>query len=467
MSATTTASNVLLVHWHDLGRHLELYGASGPRSPHLEALAAQGFLFSNAHAAAPLCSPSRGALLTGRYPHDNGIVGLAHHGFAYRDGVQTLPGILRDSGWRTALIGMQHESVAPSTLGYDDVDVTDSDCDYVVDRAIEWLDEVAAQRESGSRQPFLLNAGFFEVHRPYPADRYPPGDPTAFDVPAYLPDTPAVRGDLASFHSSIDIADAATGRLVSHVDAAGFGDDTWIVFFTDHGEAFPGAKSTLYGRGTGISFIVRPPASLRVEPATYDGLFSGVDLVPTLLDALGVEIPEQVQGVSHAAALTGGTLDEPVRAEVFTEKDYHDSYDPIRAVRTRDYSYIENYAPRAALELPLDIADSESGRALDDAHTRPRPAVELYALAADPDERANLADDPTYAQVRAELARRLHRWRRETGDVLVSDEQGSAIAEEFMASYLVTLAQRDDTIPRSPRGADRSYVDDVTAQVAG
>ncbi|NMO03921.1 sulfatase [Gordonia sp. TBRC 11910] len=463
MSSTTAGSNVLLVHWHDLGRHLELYGASGALSPSLEKLAAQGFLFANAHAAAPLCSPSRGALLTGRYPHDNGIVGLAHHGFAYREGVQTLPAILRDAGWRTALIGMQHESTAPRSLGYDDVDVADSDCDYVVDRAVEWLDARSAERLAGDSTPFLLNAGFFEVHRPYPADRYPPVDPNSFDVPSYLPDTPQVRGDLASFHSSISIADAATGRLVEHLDASGLGEDTWVVFFTDHGEAFPGAKSTLYARGTGISFIVRPPQSVRAASRVYDGLFAGVDLVPTLLDALGVAIPEAVQGVSHAAALLDGA-GEPVRDEVFTEKDYHDSYDPIRAIRTRHYSYIENFAPRAALELPLDIADSDSGRALDDAHTRPRPAVELYALDLDPDERVNLADDPTYAQVRAELARRLQRWRETTGDVVVPDEQGSAVAADFMTRYLATLSEREAPIPRSPRGADRSYVDEVTAQ---
>ncbi|MFW0788656.1 sulfatase [Gordonia sp. CPCC 205333] len=464
--SSTARNNVVLVHWHDLGRHLEVYGASGAVSPNLEALAAQGFLFANAHAASPLCSPSRGALLTGRYPHDNGIVGLAHHGFAYRDGVQTLPAILRDAGWRTALIGMQHESTAPGSLGYDDVDVADSDCDYVVDRAVEWLDARAAERDAGGTVPFLLNAGFFEVHRPYPAHRYPPGDPDAFDVPSYLPDTPEVRGDLASFHSSINIADAATGRLAEHIDASGFGEDTWIVFFTDHGEAFPGAKSTLYARGTGISFIVRPPKSLRVATGAYDGLFSGVDLVPTLLDALGVEIPEEIQGLSHAAVLTGSVPSVPVREVVFTEKDYHDTYDPIRAVRTRDYSYIENFAPRAALELPLDIADSDSGRALDDAHTRPRPAVELYALAQDPDERNNLADDPAYAQLRAELARRLQSWRANTGDVVASDEQGSARADEFMARYRATLAERTDTIPRSPRGADRNYVDDVVSGAA-
>ncbi|GAB17892.1 putative sulfatase [Gordonia effusa NBRC 100432] len=457
--SSPAGNNVVLVHWHDLGRHLELYGASGAVSPNLEALAAQGFLFANAHAASPLCSPSRGALLTGRYPHDNGIVGLAHHGFGYRDGVQTLPAILRDAGWRTSLIGMQHESTAPGTLGYDDVDVADSDCDYVVDRAVEWLDARAAERAAGQGRPFLLNAGFFEVHRPYPADRYPPGDPDSFDVPSYLPDTPEVRGDLASFHSSINVADAATGRLVDHIDATGFGENTWIVFFTDHGEAFPGAKSTLYARGTGISFIVRPPTSLRVAPGAYDGLFSGVDLVPTILDALGVDIPAQVQGLSHAAVLIGEVVNTPVREVVFTEKDYHDSYDPIRAVRTEHYSYIENFAPRAALELPLDIADSESGRALDDAHTRPRPAVELYALADDPDEQNNLADDPVYAQVRAELARRLDSWRTATGDIVASDEQGTARAEAFMASYRAKLAERADTIPRSPRGADRDYVD--------
>ena len=157
---------------------------TGVVSPALDRLAAQGILFTDAHATAPLCSPARGSLFTGQYPHRNGLIGLAHHGFAYHPGVQTLPSLLADGGYRTVLIGMQHESTDPTTLGFDTVDVSESRCDYVTDEAIGWL-----EREGVTDQPFFLTAGFFETHRPYPDDEYDHADPNAIGVPDFLPDT--------------------------------------------------------------------------------------------------------------------------------------------------------------------------------------------------------------------------------------------------------------------------------------
>ncbi|WP_345713257.1 sulfatase [Kineococcus glutinatus] len=442
--------DVLLVHWHDLGRHLACYGASGAHSPALDALAAEGVLFTAAHATAPLCSPARGSLFTGRYPHSNGLLALAHHGFEYHDDVRTLPQLLGEAGWYTALFGMQHETARPERLGFADFDVTDSRCDWVVGQSQDWLRRTAGT--GADRRPFLLTAGFFETHRPYPAEDYPPGDPATFEVPAYLPDTPEVREDLAGFHSSIQVADAAVGRLLDTLEVLGLDETTWVVFVTDHGEAFPGAKSTLYDAGTGIACIVRPPRRRRVAPHAYPGLFSGVDLVPTLLELLGVAVPEEVEGVSHAAALTAPGADvPPARTEVFTEKTFHDSYDPIRAVRTATHSYIENYAPRPRLDLPLDIAASPSGAALGEDAAAPRSPRELYDLRADPLERENLADRPEVAHVQQDLAARLHAWREATGDVLPTLEEGEAFATRMLATYLEQLGMP----PREPLASQR------------
>lgn len=288
--------NVLFVHWHDLGRYLGVYGHADVHSPRLDELAAEGILFTRAHATAPLCSPSRGSLFTGRYPQSNGLVGLAHHGWEYRDGVRTLPALLSESGWHTALFGMQHETSQPERLGFDEYDVSNSYCEYVVDRAAAWL-------RAAPRQPFLLTAGFFETHRPYPHDRYAPADPASVRVPDYLPDTPAVRQDLADFYGSISVADAAVGELLDVLDETGLAANTWVIFLTDHGAALPRAKSTLYEAGTGIALIVRPPRGRPMSAGVYDELFSGVDLLPTLLEFLGVDIPADVEGLSHAGNL--------------------------------------------------------------------------------------------------------------------------------------------------------------------
>ncbi len=215
--------NVLIIHWHDLGRYLGAYGHHDVSSPRLDELAAEGILFTRAHATAPLCSPSRGSLFTGRYPQSNGLVGLAHHGWEYRAGVRTLPQILSESGWHTALFGMQHETSYPARLGFDEYDVSNSYCEYVVEHARRWLTEPP-------EKPFLLTAGFFETHRPYPRDRYEPADATGVDVPGYLPDTAEVRQDLAEFYGSISVADAAVGRLLDTLSATGLDRTTWVVF---------------------------------------------------------------------------------------------------------------------------------------------------------------------------------------------------------------------------------------------
>lgn len=113
-------NNVLIVHCHDLGRYLGVYGHPDVSNPRLDQLAAEGILFTRAQATAPLCSPSRGSLFTGRCPHSNGLVGLAHHGWEYRADVRTLPQILSESGYHTALFGMQHETSYPARLGFDE-----------------------------------------------------------------------------------------------------------------------------------------------------------------------------------------------------------------------------------------------------------------------------------------------------------------------------------------------------------
>lgn len=449
--------NLLIVHWHDLGRYLGAYGHTDVSSPRLDQLAREGVLFTRAHATAPLCSPSRGSLFTGRYPQSNGLVGLAHHGWEYRAGVCTLPQILSESGWHTALFGMQHETSFPDRLGFDEFDVSNSYCEYVVEQATRWLTDPP-------ERPFLLTAGFFETHRPYPRDRYEPADADAVSVPAYLPDTDEVREDLAEFYGSIAVADAKVGKLLDALSGSGLDDNTWVVFMTDHGPALPRAKSTLYDAGTGIAMIIRPPRAAGIAPHRYEELFSGVDLLPTLLDLLGVPVPDEVEGLSHADNLKSANNSEEVRTAVYTAKTYHDSFDPIRAVRTKEYSYIENYAARPLLDLPWDIADSPPGRILAPDVLAPRPGRELYDLVADPGEANNLLgpdacpDTADKAEaIASELALLLNAWRQETNDVIPSDFAGTRISERYTETYLAIHGR--PATSRSAIAAERGIED--------
>ena len=453
--------NVLLVHWHDLGRYLGAYGHDDVDSPRLDQLAADGILFTRAHATAPLCSPSRGSLFTGRYPQSNGLVGLAHHGWEYRAGVRTLPHLLGESGWHTALFGMQHETSFPNRLGFDEYDVSNSFCEYVIERTAQWL------RDAPST-PFLLTAGFFETHRPYPRERYEPADADTVNLPDYLPDLPDVREDLADFYGSIAVADAAVGQLLDTLAETGLDESTWVVFMTDHGPALPRAKSTLYDAGTGIAMIMRPPRRFAAQGRVYDDLFSGVDLVPTLLGVLGLPVPDDVDGLSHAQNVLAGLADgepvraSPVRAAVYTTKTYHDSFDPIRAIRTKEFSYIENYATRPLLDLPLDIEESAPGRAVAPLITAPRPGRELYDLRTDPTEQDNLltgsaSDD--HESVANDMAMLLNDWREKTNDVIPSEFAGTRISARYTETYMHIKGIRLPS--RSALAPERGIADQV------
>ena len=453
-------SNVLLVHWHDLGRYLGVYHHPDVSSPRLDRLATEGFLFTRAHATSPLCSPSRGSLFTGRYPQSNGLIGLAHHGWEYHPEVRTLPQILSEYGWYSALFGMQHETSYPQRLGFDEFDVSNSYCDYVVAKAQQWLRDSAP--DLGGR-PFLVTAGFFETHRPFPHERYQPADPETVTAPDYLPDTAPVRQDLADFYGAIQTADAAVGRLLDTLADTGLDANTWVVFVTDHGPPFPRAKSTLYDAGTGIALIIRPPTGLGLAPRVYDELFSGVDLVPTLLELLGVDVPADVEGLSHTGTLRAAQNHRnPVRDHVFTTKTYHDSFDPIRAIRTMDYSYLENYVPRPLLDLPWDIQESPSGQAIAPFITAPRPERELYDLRVDPTETNNLlAGDSaeTTQEIATDLAVRLHDWRQRTNDVIPSEFAGTRIAARYTETYLKIHSIAASS--RSAIAADRGITDQI------
>ncbi|RCK70080.1 sulfatase [Desertihabitans brevis] len=401
--------NFLLVHCHDLGTELGAYGRPGVQSPSLDALAATAWRFDNAFCTAPQCSPSRGSLFTGRYPHANGLMGLAHLGWEYHPDERTLPDLLRPAGYRSALVGLQHESADATTLGFDEVDSPEPKlgADEVAARASAWL---AVPR----REPFLLTVGLTEAHRPF---THPPLEDEPAAVPAYLPDHPGTREDLAAFHGSVKVADAAVGAVLDALDRSPHADSTWVVFTTDHGPAFPRAKGTLYDPGLRVALLVRPPRRSRSAGGVVERAVSLVDFVPTVLELAGLAVPSRVQGRSFAPLLRGEPM---VPAEVvYAEKTSHRGYDPMRCVRALGFKYIRSYEPRPRLVLPTDIEASPTRRGMGEEHLRPRDAEELYDLESDPDEQCNLASDPAYAMIRSRLGAALERWQRATGDPLL------------------------------------------------
>lgn len=403
-----TPPNVLYVHSHDTGRWVQPYGHQVP-TPNIQHLADQGVLFRNAFSAAPVCSGSRAALLTGQWCHVNGMMGLAHRGWSLHDYRHHWVHTLRPAGYTSALIGEQHISADPHVIGYDEVvDVPSNLAAEVTPRAIELIASLP--------EPWFLSVGFFETHRTY-AVPTSVRDTLYSRPPAHLPDTPETREDMAAFKASVRSLDQGIGAVLNAVERRGATDRTLVVCTTDHGLANPRSKCTLTDRGTGVMLLVRGPGGF-TGGRVVDSMVTHLDVYPTLCDVAGVEHPDFLQGRS-LVPLVAGEVDR-LHDEVFTEVTYHAAYEPQRAVRTDRWKYIRHLHdhPHPVLPNTDDSAAKDALLAAGWADTV-IPREQLFDLALDPEEAVNLADDQAHADVVGDLRSRLERWQRETNDPIL------------------------------------------------
>ena len=402
--------NILWIAVHDLGTRLGCYGYDSVKSPNLDKLAETGVRFTKSFAAAPFCSPSRGAMITGNYPHVNGLMGNVNLGWNWDPTNLTIAKALGAVGYETFLMGYQHE--APNDrldlLGFQQAESAGGRCKKVAPRVAEFLKERA-----GNSQPFYLRSGFFEVHRP--CDKYKPEDPAAMSMPSWLADTPGAREDLAQYDGCIRDMDTAVGEILNALDEAGLADNTLVLFTTDHGSPFPRAKSTLYDAGINTTLLMRWPRGFE-GGRVLDEMISNVDYFPTVLEAAGAKIPQDIQGRSFLPLLLN-TPYEP-REEHFSGSSVYDN-DVKRALRTNRYKYIHNLHPGPELML-ADAEGSLTRRDLGNDHLAPRTEFELYDLQSDPLEKKNLAGRPEYAEIEGRLAQRLREIRAQTRDPYLS-----------------------------------------------
>jgi N-sulfoglucosamine sulfohydrolase len=421
-------TNVLFITCHDLGRHLGCYGHPTVASPAFDGLAASGVKFEQAFATAPQCSPSRAALHTGRYPHATGVLGLAHAPFDWQlpPHERHIAAILKEQGFATALVGMQHLVArdAASRLGYEHV------------RPIAPVPDVAASAVQLMRElsvgdrPFYLEVGFEEPHRPYDFGGAQPDDGFGVEIPGYLPDCPEARQDFAAFQGAIRAMDAGVGRLLDGLRELGLEENTWVIFTTDHGAAMPRAKGTLYDPGIEVALLMRWPENGLIGGRSYREMLSNVDLVPTMLDGLGLPLPPNVHGESFWPLLKGAPY--LPRADIFAEKTFHTAYEPMRAVRTATHKYIVNFEVSTAVDVPADVRMSPIYPRLTPEFSRERAHIELYALTMDPWEQINFAGQPDIIEVETTLRHRLLQWMREFQDPLLDGPVPSPYYQETM-----------------------------------
>ncbi len=406
--------NFVYFHVHDLGRHLPVYRIP-VEAPALTAFAQEAVTFDQAFCSSPACTPSRACALSGRYAHTTGCIGLSHMGWPLNLEETTIVDDLNMAGYETALVGVNHER-HPRTDRYD-IDMTESWDDWgtrqAVDKALEFI------RGRDRTQPFFLNVGSQQPHAStweHFADKAV--SPDEVWLPLWMPDTEKVRSDQAKFQAAIRYMDHHFGLFMKGLKAMGHGDDTIVVFTTDHGISGPRTKGFLYDRGTEIALMVRLPGA-RHGGDRRGQLIANVDYRPTWLEMLGIEAPRHVQGKSFAKAFEDPRW--PGQEAIFTERNFHgekldpeaadwtDLLDPMRSIRTRDFHYIRNFEPGVRPCEPIPI---------EGAGQPPREACELYDLRHDPQELVNVANRPEYARIRRNLDERLHTWMRNTGDFL-------------------------------------------------
>ena len=399
--------NILMVITHDTGRHLGCYGR-GVETPNMDRLATEGVIFTNFFCTAPTCSPSRASFLTGRYPHNNGLIGLTHRGFRLNPCESLLPALLAHEGYSTHLFGFQHESPDPRSLGYQNVvQGENNSCLNVTPLVLEHL-----RKKPG--EPFFAMVGFSETHRPFPEYGGPIDDVQGL---LYLPDDPDVRRDVAALNILVRRVDEKMGEILDALDKTGLRENTIVIYTTDHGIAFPGAKATLLDPGIEIALLMRGPGAFE-GGKRVDAPLSNIDLLPTILDLCGVPMPGKVQGKS-ILPLVRGEL-ERLHEQIFVEQTYHAAYDPMRGVRTERFKYIRSYEERPFWFPPnVDGGLSKEFVHMQGYFDRPRPSEMLFDLGADPIERRNLADDPNHAEILEEMRSAVEKWMRETGDPML------------------------------------------------
>jgi len=385
--------------WDDLG----CYGHPVVQTPNLDRLATEGVRFTHCYTTAPLCSPGRGAVMTGLYPHVSGVTRLVQGEEAaklsMRRELWTFARGLQALGYETAAARKWHLSTAGATAHGFDHEFPDRGS--YLQQSVEFL-------EASRDRPFCLYFCPTHTHRPYRAhDAHPYGpEEAALSLPPYLKDTPQVREHYARYLSETSAMDAEVGRLLDALESSGEIDRTVVLFLTDHGPSMHRAKFSLYDWGTHSSLIARGPGisgSGRVDT----GLASTIDVSPTLMTLAGGAAPEDLQGVDLASRLA----DRPSSPRRYVFSEHHER-NHLTAIRGERFKLIRNHTRENPL-IWRQVIRNWGGMDEDVLRTPyplPRPPEELYDLAADPLETRNLAADPAYAAQRAELGRMLDAW---------------------------------------------------------
>ncbi len=436
--------NIILFVCDDLGLQLGCYGDGLAKTPGIDRLASQGVRYTQAYGTTASCSPSRAVLLSGLHSHSTGQYGLQHpphnfHSLAH----PTLPSRLAEAGYRTARIGKFH--VGPETH-YPFQEIIKAHGRRPSDMVQQCRDLFTAK----SDKPFFLYFCTADPHRDSKPRTDLPESPNNFGnvpesgvkfspatmpVPPWLPDTPACRAELAQYYQSISRVDAGVSKLMELLVTTDKAQNTIIIFTSDNGPPWPGAKTTAYDPGLHLPLIIKDPRSER-RGVTCDHLVSLLDLTPTILASAGAAYDAAgMHGISFAHTL-GAAVPPSSDAAVYISHTFHEvtMYYPMRGIRTAQWKLLINLAHPLPFPGADDLLQSATWQDTlkSNAQTygqRPlgnylqRPQLELYNLTTDPHEIKNLATAPEHATVRAELLTKVKAMQEKTKDPWIMQTQ--------------------------------------------
>lgn len=324
--------------------HASCLGTPVVQTPTFDRLAREGVLFRNAHVAAPSCSPSRAAILTGQW-HWRLEEGANLQAFIPAK-FAVYPDLLEKHGYFVGLAGKGygpgddkgrlHNAAGPNFKNFDAF--------------------LAARPKN---KPFCFWFGSRHPHRPYQRGSGLKNgiDPAKVVVPPYLPDNDIVRGDICDYYFAAQSFDRQAGELIAALEKTGELDNTLIVISGDNGWPFPRCKATCYDTGTHQPLAVRWGARVK-GGRVVDDFVSLADLAPTFLEAAGLTPPPEMTGRSFLNVLladASGQVD-PARDHVLTGMERHvpnartDGNQrgvgyPMRTIITRDFHYTRNFHP--------------------------------------------------------------------------------------------------------------------------
>ncbi|QDU98704.1 sulfatase family protein [Lignipirellula cremea] len=441
LSSTAQAAdrlNFLFITLDDMNRDsVGAYGAKVPETtPSIDRLAAEGLRFEQGHVTIAICQPTRAVWMTGRYPHNNGALGFN----PIKRGIPTLPETLKENGYLTGILG-KTEHVVPSRKQAFDYhrDRGEMNNGRSADLYAQFTEEFLQQAKD-AQKPFFLMVNTHDPHRPFdnrrPADKrgggYPAPSriyqPEEILVPGFLPDLPEIREEIAQYYSSVRRADDVVGRVLAELDKAGYREHTLVMLKSDHGIPVPFAKTNVWRHSTITPWIVRWPGVIEPGSRDTEHLIAGVDLAPTVLDALGIEPMEGVDGRSFLPVLQGKKQAD--RDVVFTHintiasgKSY-----PMRSIQGPRYGFIWNgwsdgkttfrNESMSGLTWKTMVKASATDPALAERvrHYSFREPFEFYDYQQDPDALHNLIDDPAQQAMIDQYRQEMVRQMTETND---------------------------------------------------